>query len=502
MSGNAQPLLPGLPVLCVGADPAVDAAADLLGLLGADIARAGERGLVAPGLAAGLAESGFLGAIDSTGALGEPPFPVVRVEPVDDRWADAGGPAITGGPGGSWTDGGVLAAEAAGAGLVVQLLAALGGAAVAVDGARALTDRAAMTRFEPEVGTSLGRSAVFEKAADGWVVLNLARPDDVAAIPALVGERVDPADWPAIRAALSARSVERIGAQAQVLGLPVAVVRHPPGDPQLVARGQQPVRAPWLIDGAVPRRPRMRSGPPPGIAPAATRTPVVVELASLWAGPLAGSLLAKSGFRVIKVETTDRPDGARRGSPAVFDHLHAGKEMVAIDRRDEADRRLLDRLLVAADVVIESSRPRVMAQWGVAVDALVAAGTNWLAITGYGRTGPWADRVAFGDDAAVAAGVVAPSEPPDFIGDAIADPLAGLYTAAAALACIAGRDRASSPGPGRLIDVALREAAAYAARRSTWRPSDPGPAPTGPASAATAGALGIDTVGVRAEFGE
>ncbi len=77
-----------------------------------------------------------------------------------------------------------------------------------------------------------------------------------------------------------------------------------------------------------------------------------------------------------------------------------------------------------------------------------------MSITGYGRTGPWRQRVAFGDDAAAAAGLVAvgPDGTPVFLGDAVADPVTGLYAAVAALACVVG-------GGGHHVDIAMREAA-------------------------------------------
>ena len=128
-----------------------------------------------------------------------------------------------------------------------------------------------------------------------------------------------------------------------------------------------------------------------------------------------------AGARVIKVESTRRPDGARTGPAAFFDLLNADKEMMSLDAGDPIDLRRLRRLLGAADLVLEASRPRVMEQWGVDPEALVAEGTSWISITGHGRSGPESNRVAFGDDAAVAGGLVVAGAPPRFVADAIAD---------------------------------------------------------------------------------
>jgi crotonobetainyl-CoA:carnitine CoA-transferase CaiB-like acyl-CoA transferase len=185
----------------------------------------------------------------------------------------------------------------------------------------------------------------------------------------------------------------------------------------------------------------------------------VIDLSSLWAGPLAAHLLAGLGARVVKVESPARPDGARLGPAAFFDLLNAGKENVALDLRTPAGRDRLRRLIGWADLVVESARPRGLAQLGVDAEALLAEhpGLSWLSITGYGRPDPGGAWVAFGDDAAVAGGLVArdPDGAPLFCGDALADPLTGLHAAWAA-AC------ALHAGGGALLDVSLCGVAADA----------------------------------------
>ena len=71
----------------------------------------------------------------------------------------------------------------------------------------------------------------------------------------------------------------------------------------------------------------------------------VVDLSSLWAGPLCGRLLADRGARVIKVESTARPDGARRGPSSIYDALNAGKESVSIDLRTQTGMAVLRALI-------------------------------------------------------------------------------------------------------------------------------------------------------------
>jgi len=113
----------------------------------------------------------------------------------------------------------------------------------------------------------------------------------------------------------------------------------------------------------------------------------------------------------------------------------------------------LAELLAGADVVIEASRPRALEQLGI--EAWAAPARVWLSITGYGRDQP--QRVGFGDDAAVAGGLVARDESgPVFAADAAADPATGLLAAVAVL------DRLAAGGRW-LLDVALARTAALLA---------------------------------------
>jgi len=105
--------------------------------------------------------------------------------------------------------------------------------------------------------------------------------------------------------------------------------------------------------------------------------------------------------------------------------------------------------------VVEGSRPRVMERLGIDPREVADGGTSWLSITGYGRDGQGANRVAFGDDAAVAGGLYVAGNPPLFVADAVADPLAGLVGAAEA-ADLLGGVRAAA------LEVPLARAAAWA----------------------------------------
>ena len=322
------------------------------------------------------------------------------------------------------------AAHAAAADLATQT--ARWGRRVGVDGPALLGERAAITGMARNGSVSVGGSARFVRATDGWFALNLPRPEDVAALPALVSRDVGSDDWSSIEAGLGAMRVSEVVAQAGLLGMAVGA---PIADAPPVSPGRE------LARGASRRR---------------TERPLVVDLTSLWAGPLAASLLGLGGARVVKVEGRFRPDGARAGAVAFYDLLNAGKECLDVDFHDLADIGLLHRLIAAADLVIEGSRPRVMDELGIHPAEVVRSGTSWLSITAHGRTGAAADRVGFGDDAAVSGGLLVAGAPPMFVADAVADPLTGLVAAVYGADLLAG-ERAAA------VEVPLARVAAWAA---------------------------------------
>jgi crotonobetainyl-CoA:carnitine CoA-transferase CaiB-like acyl-CoA transferase len=214
---------------------------------------------------------------------------------------------------------------------------------------------------------------------------------------------------------------------------------------------------------------------------------LVADLSSLWAGPLCGQLLARAGATVVKVESPRRPDGTRDGDRTFFDWVNGEKLSYCIDFDAQADE--LRALLAVADIVIEGSRPAALARRRLGPhDVTPRAGRIWLCISGYDDPRP-----AFGDDAAVAGGLVgAAADGPVFCGDAIADPLTGLE---AALAVVESLGR----GGGELTQVSMAAVAAtYAALPTAPSVSDfPAPPPQAPPASGRAGELGADNDAVR-----
>ncbi|MBK3565137.1 CoA transferase [Streptomyces sp. MBT62] len=307
---------------------------------------------------------------------------------------------------------------------------------VPVDLPSALFLRAQLAGLERPGRISANGSCHLLRAADGWTAVNLARPDDLAAVPALLALLGSPGE-PRSRLDAAVRRVAAAEAAeaAQLLGMAAAVPGSVTPDARPAVRAEQ-----WGE-----RRVR---------AMADLR---IVDFSALWAGPLCARLLGLAGARVVKVESATRPDGARLGSPAFYRWLHDGHDNVVVDFTPGA----LDELVAEADIVIEASRPRALRRLGLRAEEFLAArpGRVWVGITGYGREN---DRIAFGDDAAVAGGLTGldPNGDPVFLGDALADPVTGVFAAHAAA-------RSLASGGGELLCVSMAACAATLAETHT-----------------------------------
>jgi CoA-transferase family III len=332
---------------------------------------------------------------------------------------------------------------------------------VRLDGAALLAERAAFTGHRRRGQISAGGATRLLPTSDGWAAVACARPDDPLLLAALIGAELPDDPWPAVTAWLRTHTGTELADRAGLLGLAAAPVdpATPPGLGRAIPQATPVGRTtPPGLGRAIPQAtPVGRTTPPaaptdPATPPATdrTRSPaglLVVDFSALWAGPLCAHLLGLAGARVVKVETPQRLDGARRGNQDFYDLLHAGHRAVLLDPTTAAGRAALAALVAAADIVIEASRPRALAGFGLDAEAAAEQGTIWVSITAAGRRSP---RVGFGDDVAAGAGLVARDKQrqPVFCGDALADPLTGLV--AAELAMSAPRD-----GRGVLLDVAM-----------------------------------------------
>ncbi len=190
----------------------------------------------------------------------------------------------------------------------------------------------------------------------------------------------------------------------------------------------------------------------------------IIDLTRVLAGPYCTMLLCDLGARVIKVERPGTGDDSRSIGPfshdesAYFASLNRGKQSIALDLKDESDGQILWRLLARADVVVENFRAGAMERLGFGWDALHERFPRliYAAASGFGHTGPYAERPAYDMVVQAMGGVMSltgpDGGPPTRVGTSIGDITAGLFTAIGVGSALYHRERT---GEGIKIDVAM-----------------------------------------------
>ncbi|TRW15359.1 CoA transferase [Glacieibacterium frigidum] len=196
----------------------------------------------------------------------------------------------------------------------------------------------------------------------------------------------------------------------------------------------------------------------------------VIELGQLIAGPFCGQLLGDMGAEVIKVEPP-AADGKRGGDPMRewgrgdaklwWEVVSRNKKSVSANLRVAEGQALVRKLAATADILIENFKPGTLEKWGLGPDVLMADNPRLIVVrvSGYGQTGPYADRAGFGGIGEAMGGwraiVGDPDRPPSRMGVSIGDSLAATYGCMGALAALHARERT---GRGQVVDSALYEA--------------------------------------------
>ncbi|NUL45422.1 CoA transferase [Cellulosimicrobium funkei] len=209
------------------------------------------------------------------------------------------------------------------------------------------------------------------------------------------------------------------------------------------------------------------TGAPSGAAPAAALAGLrVLDISTLFAGPMCATLLGDYGAEVIKVESPDRPDAARGhgfqkdGTGLWWKSLGRNKETVALNLKSAEGRDLLLRLVEDVDIVVENFRPDTLSSWGLGYEHLSAVnpGLIMVSVTGFGQFGPKSSEPGFGTLAEAMSGFAAmtgqPDGPPTLPPLALADSVAGMMAAFAAMTAVYSREQS---GRGQQIDVSLIE---------------------------------------------
>ena len=195
----------------------------------------------------------------------------------------------------------------------------------------------------------------------------------------------------------------------------------------------------------------------------------VVELTHIMAGPTCGLMLADLGAEVVKIERLPLGDDTRRmvpptvgGESAAFMMMNRNKRGIALDLRRGEGREIVRRLALRADVLVENLRSGAMERMGLGYEALRAGnpGLVYCSVSGYGRTGPYADRGGFDLVAQGMSGLMSitgegPDRPPVKIGAPLTDITAGILAAMGVLAAYVHRLRT---GEGQQVDTSLFEA--------------------------------------------
>ena len=191
---------------------------------------------------------------------------------------------------------------------------------------------------------------------------------------------------------------------------------------------------------------------------------VVVDLSRILAGPYCTFLMAELGARVIKVEPPGKGDDAREygpfrgGTSAYFASVNRGKQSIALDLKNAADKKIFERLLEMADVLVENYRPGTMEKLGYGWEALHKRYPRlvYAAASGFGHTGPYAQQPAYDMVVQGLGGMMSitgpPGGPPVRVGMSIGDIGAGLYAAIAVNAALLHRERT---GEAVKVDIGM-----------------------------------------------
>ena len=195
----------------------------------------------------------------------------------------------------------------------------------------------------------------------------------------------------------------------------------------------------------------------------------VLDLSRVLAGPWAGQLLADYGADVIKVERPGAGDDTRAWGPpwwtagertesAYYLCANRGKRSIAIDIATPDGQALVRSLAREADIVIENYRVGQLAKYGLDYASLAQINPRlvYCSITGFGQTGPYAQRAGYDFAIQAYGGLMsitgAPDAEPQKVGVAVVDLMTGVYAATALLACLY---EAARTGRGRHIDASL-----------------------------------------------
>ena len=203
--------------------------------------------------------------------------------------------------------------------------------------------------------------------------------------------------------------------------------------------------------------------------PASLKGIRVLEMSQIMAGPTCGLLLADLGAEVIKIEKTPGGDDTRRflppdinGEAAAFMMMNRNKKGIALNLKDKDGIEIFKKMVKNSDVVLENFRKGTLEKLGIGYDVISKINTKIILceISGYGRTGPYADKGGFDLVAQGMSGLMSitgesKDKPPMKVGAPITDITAGLLATSGILAALVHRNKT---GEGQKVDTSLFEA--------------------------------------------
>ncbi|OBI48994.1 CaiB/BaiF CoA-transferase family protein [Mycobacterium sp. E787] len=337
------------------------------------------------------------------------------------------------------------------------------------------------------------------RAADGWVGINCLTGQhwlDVCAmlglpefgeqqIPIMLGGPERSEFYARAEPLLAEQTIAEIVDLSQALRIPAT----PVNDGATVLECPQYAKREFFLDGGAFQRPgapfRLTKGPVVQHHPASTRPSgalpfagvKVLDLSTFWAGAYLTCYLGAFGADIVKVESIQRPDGFRYSGAFPFEGddwyersglwqaTNLNKKDLTLDLTSRRGRDIVRRLAAQADVVVENFSPRVVEQFGLDYDSLVALKPDVIMVRmpGFGLQGPWRDYVGWAlnfEQTAGMSAVTGYADGPPCNPQGPADPIVGVHAGVALLAALEHRRRT---GEGQLIEVAQIEVAAAVA---------------------------------------
>ena len=191
---------------------------------------------------------------------------------------------------------------------------------------------------------------------------------------------------------------------------------------------------------------------------------LVVDLTRVLVGPYCTMILSDLGARVIKIEAPETGDDSRKFGPFIKDYsayfmsLNRGKESIALNLKKDEDKKIFDKILSKADILVENFKPGTLEKWGYGWNEVSKKYPKliYASASGFGQTGPLKELPAYDMVVQGMGGLMSvtgqPNSEPTRVGTSIGDITAGLFTAIGINAALYDRQKT---GKGMYIDVSM-----------------------------------------------